>query len=304
MKILVSGLINIETTVKIEGFPLEYYPITYPFFGVNSNVSGVGYNISKALRVLGDDIYLVSMTGNDFSASYIKNEVEKLNISFDNIQKTLTATPSSVILYDSQGKRQIHCDLKDIQEQTCFFNDDLISQSDIIIACNINYNRGLIKKAKALGKIIATDVHVLSDIYDSYNSEFMEYADILFLSDENIKGDYKEFLKSIENIYHNKIIVLGMGDKGALMYLGKDDTFYHLPAVNVGEVVNTVGAGDSLFSSFIHYYAKGYKPIEALKRAEIFASYKIGFNGASNGFPTEEIVENLYNKIFREANNE
>ena len=60
--------------------------------------------------------------------------------------------------------------------------------------------------------------------------------------------------------------------------------------------INTVGAGDSLFSAFIHYYAKGLSPIECLKRAEIFAAYKIGFDGASVGFADEETVEALYNK--------
>ena len=33
--ILVSGLINTETTVRVRQFPVNYYPIDYPFFGVN-----------------------------------------------------------------------------------------------------------------------------------------------------------------------------------------------------------------------------------------------------------------------------
>ncbi len=32
-KILVSGLVNTETTVKIKEFPIPYFPIDYPFFG-------------------------------------------------------------------------------------------------------------------------------------------------------------------------------------------------------------------------------------------------------------------------------
>ena len=63
------------------------------------------------------------------------------------------------------------------------------------------------------------------------------------------------------------------------------------------QYVNTVGAGDALFSSFIHYYTKGNTPIEALKRAEIFASYKIGEDGAANGFTTEENIEKLYKEL-------
>ena len=63
MKILVSGLLNIETTAAVRGFPIEYYPIDYPFFGVNSGVGGVGYNIAKALVALGDTVELHSFLG-------------------------------------------------------------------------------------------------------------------------------------------------------------------------------------------------------------------------------------------------
>ena len=53
-QILVSGLINIETTLKVDSFPLEYKPVRYPFFGIQSTVSGVGYNIAKALTMVGE----------------------------------------------------------------------------------------------------------------------------------------------------------------------------------------------------------------------------------------------------------
>ena len=62
-KILVSGLVNTETTTAVRGFPIQYYPIDYTFFGVNTAVSGVAFNLSKALTVLGDEVRLISMTG-------------------------------------------------------------------------------------------------------------------------------------------------------------------------------------------------------------------------------------------------
>ena len=290
-KVLVSGLINTETTVKVKGFPIEYFPIDYPFFGVNTRVSGVAYNIVKALNSLGDDVRLVTMTGQDFSAEYIKAEVEKVGIDTGYVKSTLQATPSSVVLYAPDGRRQIYCDLKDVQDTHYNFESTMYEDSDIVVACNTNFNRELLKKAKEAGKIIATDVHVLSDINDEYNNDFMNYANILFLSDENIKTDYREFLMSIENKFGNDIIVLGMGKKGALMYVKSQREFYEMPAVNINEVVNTVGAGDALFSAFIHFYAKGLEPVECLKRAQIFAAYKIGFDGASEGFCDEEKVE-------------
>lgn len=292
-KILISGLINTETTVKVKGFPIEYFPIDYPFFGVNTKVSGVAYNLAKALKTLGDDIELVSMIGDDFAAEYIIKEMENIGVNTKNVNKKLSQTPSSVVLFAPDGRRQIYCDLKDVQESTYEFHKEMYENCDIVIACNTNFNRDLLKMANNDGKIIATDVHVLSDINDEYNKDFMKYANILFLSDEKVPDDYKAFVMSIEETYGNDIIVLGRGSKGALMYVKEEDKFYELPAVNVGEVVNTVGAGDALFSSFLHYYSKGMTPIEALNRAQLFASYKIGFNGASEGFASEEQIENL-----------
>lgn len=292
-KILVSGLINTETTIKIKQFPIEYFPIDYPFFGVNTRVSGVAYNLAKALKTLGDEVRFVSMTGDDFSAKYIREELANIDVSTEYVQTILKETPSSAVLYDDSGKRQIYCDLKDVQDQNLDCGKELYEDCDIVIACNTNFNRELLKKAKADNKIIVTDVHVLGDIYDEYNRDFMQYANILFLSDENINGDYKDFIMSLENAYGNDVIVLGRGDKGALMYVKAEKRFYEFPAVSVGNVVNTVGAGDALCSSFVHFYAKGLKADEALMRAQIFASYKIGFDGASEGFATEEKVEEL-----------
>lgn len=288
MKILVSGLVNTETTVKIKKFPIEYFPIDYPFFGVNTRVSGVAYNISKALNTLGDEVRFVTMTGRDFAAEYVENTIKEIGVSTEYVKPILKETPNSVVLYDEEGKRQIYCDLKDVQETVYEFEKEVYEDCDIIIACNANFNRDLLRKAKDSGKIIATDVHVLGDIEDEYNRDFMKYASILFLSDENIKGDYKEFLMEIEKAFGNDIIVLGMGNKGAMMYVKAENKFYQLPAITVGKVVNTVGAGDALFSSFIHFYAKGMTAIEALKYAELFASYKICFDGASNGFAKED----------------
>ena len=297
-KILISGLVNTETTVKVRQFPIPYYPIDYPFFGVNTAVSGVAYNIAKAMTTLGDQVTLASMSGEDFPAAYISQELTAAGIDTSRIKPCLTSTPSSVVLYDEGGRRQIYCDLKDIQEAVYGFAEDICVDADLVVACNINFNRPLLHLAKAAGKTIATDVHVLSNIWDDYNREFMECADILFLSDEGIGEYYQDFLWQLAHTYGPQVIVLGRGGKGAAMYLREDDRIRELPAVRVGDVVNTVGAGDALFSSFVHYYAKGLHPMEALQRAQIFASAKIGVSGASRGFVTESDIEALWARVY------
>ena len=294
--ILISGLVNTETTVRVRQFPLEYYPIDYPFFGVQTAVSGVAYNIALAMKKLGDQVMLLSMTGDDFPASYIRRELQEAGIDVSHMLPSLRETPSSVVLYDGEGRRQIHCDLKDIQEASYGFSPYVCGAVDLVVACNTNFNRPLLRLAKEAGKPIATDVHVLTNVWDDYNREFMEYADILFLSDEGLGDDYRGFLVELERAYGMEILVLGRGSKGAVLYWKARNQFYELPAVQVGPVVNTVGAGDALFSAFVHYYAKGLEPLEALHRAQLFASAKIGVSGASKGFVTEQEIENLYER--------
>ncbi len=119
----------------------------------------------------------------------------------------------------------------------------------------------------------------------------MEHADILFLSDEAVGEHYRDFVEQLADAYPCRIIVMGRGAQGAALYLRETGEILELPAASVGTVVNTVGAGDALFSSFLHFYAKGMAPVEALHRAQIFAAHKITVSGASQGFVTEEIVE-------------
>ena len=77
------------------------------------------------------------------------------------------------------------------------------------------------------------------------------------------------------------------------MYIREENRIFALPAVQVGEIVNTVGAGDALFSGFLHHFARGYRPLDALARAQVFASAKIRVSGAANGFPAEKEMESL-----------
>ncbi len=294
--VLVSGLLNIETTVSVRGFPINYYPIDYPFFGINSNVSGVGCNIAKAMTALGDDVRLVSYLGNDDEADRVLTDLGRYGIKTNNIIKCLKNTPVSAVLFDSDGKRQVYCDLKDIQEQSIspVLMSDLLHSTDIAVLCNINFNRELIRYAHKNGILTASDVHVLSDINDEYNRDFMENADILFLSHEKLPCKPDEFMKQIYSRYKNKIIVIGMGAEGAMMFEQEKGTSLIVPAYSTGKVVNTVGAGDALFSSFLHFYIKGLSAFDALKRAVVFAGIKIGFNGASLGFSAEEEIESIY----------
>ncbi len=294
-KILVSGLINVETTLKVDSFPIAYSPVRYPFYGINSTVSGVGYNLTKALTILGDQVDFLSLIGADAAGNLVRAALNKDNLPSAKVLGHLGATAQSVILYDGSGRRQINVDLKDIQEQAYppdTFNQ-AISICDLAILCNINFSRPYLQIARQRGCLVATDVHTISNLEDTYNRDFMQYADILFLSDENLQSPPEIIAREAMERFGNEIVVVGMGAAGALLASRQEAIITRFPAVKTRPVVNSIGAGDALFSSFIHFYLKSRDAESALQRAMLFASYKIGTSGAAEGFLTEAELEKL-----------
>ncbi len=293
--ILVSGLINIETTLKVESFPLTYEPVRYPFFGINSTVSGVGYNVAKALSILGDDVVLLSLIGDDLAGKQVRLSLSEDLIDDSSVISHMPETAQSVIIYDRQGHRQIHTDLKDIQNRQYPVDhfDIALAQSSLAVLCNINYSRSFLTRAQAGGVPIATDVHTVGDVADDYNADFMAAADILFLSDERLPCSPEVFARRLQQSYGTAVIVIGLGKEGALLAVRDDNFRERIAAVSTRPVVNSVGAGDALFSCFTHYFHKKGDPYEAIQKAIVFASYKIGATGAGEGFLTEAELDEL-----------
>jgi len=284
-RILVSGLINIETTLRIEGFPLEYYPVTYPFGGVASTVSGVGLNVARALQVLGHDVVLCAMVGRDPAGRWVRDQLSRWGLSDQGVVDALEATPQSVILYDAQGRRQIHVDLKNIQDMA-YPRDPLACHRpfDLAVLCNINFNRRLIASVQAVGIPIATDVHAVSEIDDAYNRDFMAAADWLFMSNEHLRGREAAFAREVHARYQPDVLVMGLGAQGALVMECNEHEPRALAAVSPRPVVSTIGAGDALFSGFLHGRLHGLDTTASLRQAMVFAAWKIGCASASEGF--------------------
>lgn len=299
--IAVSGLVNIETTLQIEGFPVSYEPVRYPFYGVNSSVSGVGYNIAKALTTLGDTVHLMTLIGQDMTENLVRADLRGIGIQDKHVLSPLEKTPQSVILYDPQGNRAIFTDLKDIQDQTypLAIAEHVLAQCDLAVICNINFARPLLALAKARQLVIATDVHAISQIDDAYNRDYMASATILFQSHEKLPLPPEAWAKRIYETYGTPIIVIGLGADGALLAVHDDHFMERIPALYTRPVINTIGAGDALFSAFIHAYQHTQDPYLAIRKAMVFASYKIGEVGAASGFLSGEELERWMNEVYR-----
>lgn len=290
-RIVVAGLINYETTLRVDGFPVSYEPVRYPFFGVRGAAAGVGLNIACALRALGDEARLLSIVGRDDAARSVRAALERVGLEGRYVRGDLEQTCQSAILYGPDGRRAIFTDLKDIQERAYpgELFDEAAAGCDLAAICNINFARPLLARAAALGLPIATDVHALGDLDDAYNQDYMAAAELLFLSHERLPCGPEEFAAAIQARHGTPIVVVGMGAEGALLATRRGGML-RVPAAAPRPVVSTVGAGDALFSAFISGHAAGMEPAAALRRAVFFAGYKIGAAGGAEGFPGRELL--------------
>jgi ribokinase len=207
----------------------------------------------------------------------------------------MPATSQSVILYDPDGRREIFTDLKDIQERAYPLERfrPLAADCDLLALCNINFARTFLHEGRNLGRRIATDVHAIAELDDAFNRDFMAAADILFMSHERLPVAPEEWAQAVIARYAPEVLVIGLGADGALLAVPRDGYIGRLPAVYTRPVLNTVGAGDSLYASFLHGYLASGDPYRALRQAIVFASWKVGANGGAEGFLTRGELEGI-----------
>jgi ribokinase len=255
-----------------------------------------------ALKWLGDDVDFMSMVARNMPRRQIEAnmKINNIRMSTEYVLPMLDGMPSSVILY-SKGKRQVFEDLKDIR--TVEYDYDIFEQriqdKDMVLISSNNFCRPLIELSKKYNKPLAVNMRSMRDDKITYKEDFLKGADIIYISDNDLENDYYEVVKRCSENYNAEVIIMGIGEKGTLLYTRKDNSFIEYKPVKTTEIVNTIGAGNALFSSFLHYYVKTGNARDSIKNALLFASYKIGFVGTSNGFLTEEQIEQWKRLIWK-----
>lgn len=293
--ITVVGNINIETTLRVERFPLPYRPTTFTPFGVSSGVSAVGYNLAKALHTLGDRVALASLVGADANGARVRAALAADGIDDRFVLEGAAQTAQSVVLYDEAGARAVFSDLGDLLERA--YPPERFAEacagSELVALTNIAYSKPLIPIAQGRGLPIATDLHTLGDLGDAYNRPFLQSTAILFLSGELLTIPPADWAEAALGAGPAEIVVIGLGARGAFLAVRESGARLELPAVVTRPVVQTGGAGDALFAAFLHGYLRSRDPARALRAAMAFASYKIGAARSGDGFLSHDELERL-----------
>ncbi|MGW5359593.1 carbohydrate kinase family protein [Actinopolymorpha pittospori] len=283
VRIAVIGHTNIETAVHadhLEGANSDEFVA----YALSTTVSGVGVNVALALKGLGADVRLATVVGRDVLGGACVQELTERGLDPAYLVRGTPVTAQSLSRHASDGSRRNLVDLKDVQGATYPDNlaPRLLDDVAVAVVCNIAYARPMLRRARERHIPIASDVHAVTGLDDAYNHDWIACADVLFASHERLDVAPSTFARTVLREHRATVVVVGMGADGALLGVRGEDVTC-VPAVRTRPVVSTVGAGDALFSAFVDGWVAGMAPRDALRRATLFASWKIGASGGAAG---------------------
>ena len=163
------------------------------------------------------------------------------------------------------------------------FDIEYIQQFDLVHTGNYCFTEKELHKIREAGVPVSFDFS--DDSTQEYYKEILPHVTYAFCSFDGDREAVRAHLKMMVD-GGAKFATASRGSKGCILYDGQ--AYYEQPAVPVEKLVDTMGAGDSLITSFLIGYTdrtkKGMEQSAAIKEsladAAAFASRICGIEGA------------------------
>ena len=242
-------------------------------------VGGKGLNVSLALKELGEDTLALGFIAG-FTGDAIDEKVRRLGLPHDFIkvggQSRINVKIKNNTETDINGSGA-QISLNDINKlirklKTLLTQGDwLIVSGSVPAGLDENTYADLLKKLKSI-----KDINVVVDACGKLLTQTLKYKP--FLIKPNIYEMCEIFglssIPDLEGIYAcarklqedgARNVIVSMGSSGAVMVTETKQSMYVRAAR--GQLVNSVGAGDSMIAGFIHEYIKSGNYFSALNFA-------------------------------------
>ncbi|MEV7967855.1 carbohydrate kinase family protein [Sphaerisporangium sp. NPDC088356] len=275
-KIVVAGAVSFYLSVGVPGFPLRYSSKCTPRW-MAGGVSGAAGHIARILRTLEEDVRLCTVVGRDILGVEIRAELDRVGLLGPEVVDG-PASSMGVALVAPDGSRMGLPHLAPVNGITYPFEvmGAVARDADLLVLTNAKFVRAMVASAALLGVPIAVDVHLIADLTDEYNRPWLQAAEIVFCSHELLPCPPEVWVARVFDHYPRcRLTCVGMGARGALLGT-RDGMLVRVEAVTPRGVVNTSGAGDALFATFLHVWLRTKDPVRALQTAVLHAGWKIG----------------------------
>jgi len=267
-RVLVAGPASWNLLVHLDHLP-EARPGTHFARGFHETVGGTSAGKAMNLARLGADVTLRTVLGDDDEAARVRAALDRYGVC-------LLAEPAL------DGRTERHANLMAAgdrvslyltapqpgEEQHADATRAALEAADAVVVDLADHARPVLRAAVAAGVPVWTDLHDY-DGEAEYHREFATSARYVFLSSDRL-ADPAPYMRILVD-GGAELVVCTHGEAGASA-LQSDGTWTDVPAVGVGRVVDTNGAGDAFFAGFLTAYIGGRDVPAALRRgAEVAA---------------------------------
>lgn len=293
-KILVLGGVSYNLMVYLDHFP-GAEPGTVYADGYHETVGSTGAGKALNLSRLGLDIVLHGLIGADREGEQIQAALDRPGIHFlydvdpagsQRHVNLMNAAGERISIFIEPGTLEPAVSWAPIQAA--------LAESELLVLNIRNYARAAIPLARALGKPIWCDIHDY-DGEAAFHRDFIEAADVLFLSSERLP-DYRAFMEA--QIAAGRELVICTHGRGGATALAATGEWFTVPIVDAYERKDTNGAGDAFFSGVLYGRLQGYKIRHALALGAIVAGMCVTVPELVHPDLSPETVEEAYQQHF------
>lgn len=252
---------------------VDYYEdsgIMYP--------GGNAVNVAVLSKRLGSELCsYIGLLGNDRAGDHILDCLHEEGIDVSRVRRAYGANSEAVVNLNSEGDRIFigsHSGVAGGLTLRLIEDDlDLINQHDVVHTSV--YSR-LEEELHKIRKPISFDFSESRD--EAYLKKVCPYLTYAFFSGSDLSvSDCHDLIARVHK-YGVEIIGITRGAEGALF--SRNGTLYEQGIVDVPELIDTMGAGDSFIAGFLAIFHDKRDMEAALQKAAQSASETCSYNGA------------------------
>lgn len=282
-KITVVGSINIDFMIATDRMPKKGETVEGKNF--STNFGGKGANQAVTAAKLGAEVHMIGAVGEDEFGQRLIDNLKNYNINTDHV-KIETGEPSGasfIRLY--QGDNSIIYvpgANNSVSPQDIVEAESTLTNSDMVIVQNESPK---VTVEYLIDFCDKKDIPILLNPAPArtISKEYIEQLDFFTPNETEfsfIFGEQK--VEDVLTMYPNKLIMT-IGSEGAIFHNG--EKIIYIPALEVDEIVDTTGAGDTFNGAFAYAYQSNLSIKEAVSFANLTSSVSIQKFGAQTGAP-------------------
>ncbi|MBY0435119.1 MAG: carbohydrate kinase family protein [Cyclobacteriaceae bacterium] len=260
------------------------------------------------LSTLGSKVTFVGNLGHDNFGDHIIASLKSRGVDTENINRSVKQNTGATIVLNFDEDRAMvtypgamkYLSIQDVSDEVLKHSRHLHLSSIFLQTGIIQDVVQLYKKAKEVG--LTTSLDPQWDPAEKWNlnlKELLPYVDIFMpnlteLTSLTNAVDLKSAIDKLKS-FANKIVVKN-GSNGA--YLWENNELIHQTSFLNKEVVDSIGAGDSFDSGFIHQFLNGKSNKECLEFGALTGAINTTRSGGTNAFENLSLVKMIAKSSF------